>query len=51
MPDIADPVVPPDHIQAALAVQTDNDPKPEDGDQSMVSQDPTVAYEDEGEEG
>lgn len=28
-------------------VETDNGPRPEDGDQSLVSQDPADEYEDE----
>lgn len=36
------------HISVAAVpkpVQTDNSPRPEDGDQSAVSQDPNVSYE------
>ena len=31
-------------------VQTDNGPRPEDGDQSLVSQDPNDDYSDESKE-
>jgi hypothetical protein len=37
----------PDDVQAALLVATDNGPRPDDPDQSLVSQDPNVTYDGE----
>jgi hypothetical protein len=44
------PAAPPDDVQIALAVPTDNGPKPDDPDQALISQDPNVTYDDEGDD-
>jgi len=41
------PAVMPDDVQIALLLETDNGPKPGDPDQSLVSQDPTVSFDEE----